>query len=365
MPEGKDYWNPYRLVPARDKVDRRAPWTDERFRGVSGLIHCTLENLTPLFIGVQSSGPRHSPLRREKHYRVVPGSSLKGMLRSLAELVGGGCFVVSDINSPKPPHANACTKREELCITCRMFGAMGKGSNAWVHKGKVSIGDAVIKEAEPRPKDFEVLLANHGVRHEPFYRSPHTNKLDGESRKLYFHQPQRKESTPAIPEGLKTHAWKINAVLPGHHFDFEVQFTSLEDDEFSLLLYVLHLEEHVDVQLKSQKLRLQGPMRHKIGNAKPLGMGSCHIRVNRLTLFPSPKDRFSTMGTQNNSVWESQELESKIQKHIQPFVEDKSPTMVALRKMMVWDERDPRVFRYPTFHEFKSREFTDVPLKKL
>lgn len=356
MPQGQDFWNPYRLVPVRETVNRSAPWTDERYRGHSGLIRCEIENLTPLFVGAQSSTSNHPPLLRENRYRIVPGSSLKGMLRSLAEIVGGGCFVVSDSKSPVPPGMEACKRINQLCITCRMFGAMERGQNARVHKGKVAIGDAIIREQIPKTKLFEVLLANNGVRHEQFYRSPHTDILDGKSRKLYFHQPKL---------NIQVHGWPIDALLPGHHFDFQVQFTSLTDEELSLLLYVLHLEEHVEVVVGEKKLRLAGPMRHKIGNAKPLGLGSCRIQLNRLEFLASPAERFSTMNTASNRVLESEDLKSEVKRRIQPLVEDQSPTMTALRKMMVWDENDSRVFRYPTFHEFKSPDMWEAPLKAL
>lgn len=366
MPQGEKFWNPYRLVPARQSVERSAPGTDELFRGHNGIIECSLENLTPLFIGAKSDGPRHPPLLKENRYRVIPGSSLKGMLRSLAEIVGGGCFVVHNNRgaaSPVPKEMERCEKVRLLCITCRMFGAMERGQNARVHKGKVSVGDAVLQEQKPRVKSLAVLLANSGVRHEAFYRSPHTGQLDGRSRKLYFHQPKRKESTPTIPENIRDRAWNVDALLPGHHFDFEVQFTGLTDQELSLLLYVLHLEEKVVVKIGNEKLRLEGPMRHKIGNAKPLGMGSCHILLNRLTFFAPPAQRFATMRTADDRLLEGEQLREEIEQRVQGFMADKSATMEDLRKMMVWDESDPRDFRYPDYKWFKENSAT--PLKSL
>lgn len=372
MPQGKDYWNPYRLVPARESVERSAPWTDERFRGHSGVIQCTIENLTPLFIGAQSHGSNHPPLLRENKYRVIPGSSLKGMLRSLAEIVGGGCFVVSNDKdsakipkSPVPAGMKRCEHIDRLCIACRMFGAMERGSNARVHKGKVFIGDAIVREETLNRKLFQVLLANSGVRHKAFYRSPGTGELDGKSRKLYFHQPKRKDSTPPIPSNLSDRAWTIDALLPGHHFDFEVQFTSLTDDELSLLLYILHLEEHVDVVIGEKKIGLKGPMRHKIGNAKPLGMGSCHIRLKRLTFLAPPQERFAAMQNTGNRVLERDALKREIQERIRPLVADPSPTMKGLRKMMVWDENDPRDFHYPRYEWFRDSTNKETPLKTI
>lgn len=363
MPQGEQFWNPYRLIPVRDKVKRTIPWTDERFRGHNGTIVCTLENLTPLFIGAQTIGQFHPPmLRRNK--RVIPGSSLKGMLRSLAEIVGGGCLVVGDPKSPAPQDLKACKGADHLCITCGMFGMMERHSNARVHKGKVSIGDAIVRETEIQTKSLEILLYNKGVRHEPFYRSPQTGKLDGKSRKLYFHQPKRTRSTPEIPLTIKKHAWNIDAMLPGHHFDFEVQFTGLNDDELSLLLYIIKLEEDVSVTIEEEKLTLSGPMRHKIGNAKPLGMGSCRIDIRKIIYHPKPKQRFASLKIENTVLIDTA-LAAEIKNRTQALVDDKSPPMTALRKMMVWDEGDSRDFRYPDNQWFGSTTTGGRALKRI
>lgn len=371
MPQGEKYWNPYRLIPVRDKVERKTPLTDERFHGKSGIVQCTLENLTPLFIGAQSHGVLHPPLLRNGK-RVIPGSSFKGMLRSLAEIVGGGCFVISNDRgtgkipkSPIPQDMGACSRVNRLCIACRMFGAMERVSNARVHKGKVSIGDGLVQEERLQTKSLQVLLANNGVRHEPFYRSQQSDALDGKSRKLYFHQPKRLDSMRPIESSIRDRAWDIDAMLPGHHFDFDVQFNNLTDHEFSLLLYILNLEDQLEVVIGDEKIKLSGPMRHKIGNAKPLGMGSCHIKVNRLTILAPPAERFRSMSVESDQVLEGDALHQEIERRIQPYVADTSPTMQALRKMMVWDENDPREFHYPGYPWFQSSGNKNTPLKNL
>jgi len=364
MPQGEAFWNPYRLIPVKEQIERSAPWTDERFQGHSGVIHCTIENLTPLFIGWRPSGSNHPPLLRNGK-RIIPGSSLKGMLRSLAEIVGGGCFVVTDNGNRIPEQLNACRQVNRLCIACRMFGAMERGAKARVHKGKVSIGDALIQETQPSSKPLMVLLSNNGVRHEPFYRSAQSGRLDWKSRKLYFHQHKHMASTPSIPQKIQERAWNVDALLPGHHFDVEIQFTSLTDLELGLLLYILHLEDEVDVQIGEERMRLKGPMRHKIGNAKPAGMGSCHIWLNRLTYLASATKRFTSMTSAENKVLEGESLKNEIIQKTMSFCADQSPTMQALRKMMVWDVKDPRSFYYPDYTWFKNGTHSGTVLKSI
>ncbi|OQX24701.1 MAG: hypothetical protein BWK80_19375 [Desulfobacteraceae bacterium IS3] len=351
MPQDETFWNPYRMIPIREEIRKKPPLTDEKFKGKSGVISCSLENLTPLFIGGNREFKENFMTQNGKY--VIPGSSLKGMLRSLAEIVGGGCFITNP-NGLYPAKYKACQKADDLCIACRMFGMMERGQNAKVHRGKISIGDAILRKDRPETKRFEILLSSCGTRHEPFYRSKQTGKLDGKSRKLYFHQPRRSDSVPPIPDNLRSRAWHINALLPGHRFDFEVQFSNLEPEEIRLLIYVLALEENASVSIGEEKINLKGPLRHKIGNAKPLGMGTCHVKIEKLAFIADSRTRFTVLQGVNNTVYEGDALQSQISEMIQEIVMDTSPTMQQLRKMMVWDENDSREFRYPDYRWFKN-----------
>jgi hypothetical protein len=369
MPHGETFWNPYRLVPIREKIPRQAPLTDEKFSGRSGIITCTLENLTLLFVGKNRSDPS-SFLKRNGHC-VIPGTSIKGMIRSLAELVGGGCFATNpkgrhDQYRQLDDHFKACSHINSLCIACRLFGMMERGSGARVHKGKVSISDALIQEAQPQARQLEVLLNTPKISHTPFYKTPTTNRFDAKSRKLYFHQPQRTETVLPIPENLRPRAQKIKALLPGHHFNFTVQFANLLDEELELLLYVLALEEEVGVKVGQDKnqISLRGPLRHKIGYGKPVGLGSCHLMITSLTYLDSPRHRFASLESSQGITLEEL-LHTEISERTRRFKNDQSPTMQDLRKIMVWDPSDPRTFRYPGYYWFQNQANKGTELKRI
>ena len=368
MPQQEGFWNPYRLIPVKSEVKREAPLTDEKFAGSSGCISCALENLTPLFVGKNPLNPQLFLTRKTESgdLPVIPGSSLKGMLRSLAEIVGGGCFLLGFQGGPKAPTA-PCDDAGRLCIACRMFGMMERGKGARVHKGKISIGDALLQGEKAETGDFQILLSSCGTRHEPFYRSPHTGRLDGKARKLYFHQPRRQNSVPPVPDNLRSRAWNIKALLAGHRFDFEVRFSNLTDDELNLLVYVLALEENVGVEVgeEGQRIVLTGPMRHKVGNAKPLGMGSCRISIGRIVLFAEPQARFESLQQTNDRIIEGDDLVREIESRTRFFAHDRSDTMRDLRKMMVWDENDPRDFHYPDYYWFKNPANSSKTLKAI
>lgn len=363
MPQGEEFWNPYRMIPMRPgPIERQAPLTDEKFQGQSGILSCSLQNLTPLFIG----GNRYFKenfLTRDGQC-VIPGSSLKGMLRSLAEIVGGGCMI-TDVKGRFNTAYAACQKADQLCIACRMFGMMERGSNARVHKGNVSVGDALPVQEEPRFIKFQVLMSGCGTRHEPFYRTPNTGRLDGQSRKLYFHQPQQTETVPSVPQNLQPRAWHINALAPGQQFKFEVQFSNLTDQELALLVYVLALEDNVSESIQTGEQTLNGPLRHKIGNAKPLGLGSCHIKISQLICFAEPTQRFATLAQSFDQMFQAERLQAQITEMTHAYVNDGSDAMRQLRKMLIWDENDNRVFHYPPYDWFKNPTNSGKILKQI
>lgn len=360
MPQDEIFWNPYRLIPVRGSIERKSPSTDEKFTGQSGFIHCTLENLTPLFIGGNRYNKQLFLTRNDRC--LIPGTSLKGMLRSLAEIVGGGCNI-TDTKGEYSPENMACKHADRLCIACRMFGMMERGSGAKVHKGNISVGDALVREEKPETQTFEILLSSCGTRHEPFYRTLATGRLDGKSRKLYFHQPRRTDSVPSVPQNLKSRAWTINALVPGHRFDFKIHFSNLGKEELELLAYVLDLEEVVHVEIDEGKFKLNGPLRHKIGNAKPLGLGSCYLEVKKIVYHAKALERFTKLDNKADTVYEGNALKSELAELKKKWVNDNSETMQQLRKMLVWDKNDPREFRYPDWHWFQNPANSQKSLK--
>jgi len=372
MPDGETFWNPYRLVPIRKEVARATPLTDERFSGRSGILHCQLENLTPLFVGKNRGYPSRFLTRGDQP--IIPGSSLKGALRSLAEIVGGGCFSTNTRGRAQrllDDTYRACNNNRKLCITCRMFGMLGRDRSAGVFKGKVCIGDALMEGEAKGTKQFEIILMNHDIRHSQFYTTPGTGNLDAQCRKMYFHQPQRLDSILSIQDNIRRLMYdkiqRIEALLPGHIFTFQVQFSNLTKDELELLAYVISLEEdvHVTIQWQDGELKLKGPMLHKIGYAKPLGMGSCRISITRIEYLPAPQDNFRSLHRPTGTLLENAILHAEIQRLTAPYTHDKSPTMCQLRKMMVWDTDDSRDFHYPEYDWFTDSKNSATHLKTI
>ena len=353
MPQGENFWNPYRMIPTRDNVQRRAPLSHERFcgEGRSGKISCTLTNLTPLFISKTNKGdPRMFQNLEHNNKPVIPGTSLKGMLRSLAEIVGGGCFVTNN--------QHKCQDAFSLCIACRMFGMTG---NTGVHMGSVSFSDAIFLEDMPDIQLVKVYLGAPNPDHYSFYVTPQTGNNDGNCRKFYFHQPRVNNNFPRAVDA----AWNVSALVAGHHFSFDITFSNLRDEEIRLLVYILALEENVSVTLEEGDISLSGPLRHKIGNAKPFGMGSCHITIDKISYLPGAAERFRTLEPTGVRTLEGDILQTEIDALKGNYVNDTTVTMQQLRKMMVWDESDSRTFRYPDYHWFNTPGNSERNLKHI
>ena len=104
------FLNPYNFVrwlpsssgdaAGRKDLGRQTPPSHECLRGLCGTITCILENVTPLFIPdaeqVNEDEKGHKTFRffRLNDKYALPGSSIKGMVRSVFEAVTNSCFYI-------------------------------------------------------------------------------------------------------------------------------------------------------------------------------------------------------------------------------------------------------------------------------
>src|SRR5436305_530464 len=98
MPQGEPFWNPYRWVPiGKESVMRAPPTYHHSWSGLTGRLECRLTALTPFLINDGNHKFVRSKLTQKPY---VPATSLKGLIRSLAELVGNAAhpFLRGDID---------------------------------------------------------------------------------------------------------------------------------------------------------------------------------------------------------------------------------------------------------------------------
>src|SRR5260370_172256 len=158
--------NPYDFVridwlrpPKREK-----PFWHHRLAGqgmqlYSGYLEIDITAEKPIFIPAYADqnrpvDPRVAQrfLQNKRGEYIIPGSSLKGMLRTVVEALGSGCLTLYDGNYERgnvnyfrdlPQSFLHCENNTHLCIACRTFGMLKERAGG-VFLGKVNIGDAVV-----------------------------------------------------------------------------------------------------------------------------------------------------------------------------------------------------------------------------
>lgn len=332
--------NVYDFVPIDYTVPpvRKPPVLHHKFDGLAGQIACRLTTETPIFIP-EAESPDPKKFITRNGLPIIPGSSLKGLLRNLVETVGNGCFLLFDgtyerhrVDYSKKLHPDfqKC-KTNDLCIACRMFGMLDHGN---VFQGNVSISDAttLAGQYKTHPAIYTRALMEPKPRHKSFYLDSTEKYLAG--RKFYFHN-QRAIQTDQRKTDYNQYVTPLNK---GSVFTFTVSFTNLREDEFAALLYAIVLEPNV---------------RHKIGLAKPLGLGSVKIEATEMTLIDYRQryslDRAAPVKKTDAACKEA------IEEYITPYTSNTtSQTLQALRRIWKWDTTDRTNHAYPDQKWFRA-----------
>ncbi len=348
--------NPYDFVRIdwSKKPVRRSPAGHDRFTGQSGRIEGTITAERPLFIP-QARPDQHGPPIQSfatdgAGRAIIPGSSLKGLIRSLVETIAPGCWWLFDgfyrdrvnYNNKLPRPFHPCQHGDNLCPACRMFGLISRST---LLKGHVNFDDAVCTEPiRHKPPVYTPVLDTPKPRHKPWYLD-NAGQLAG--RKYDFHQTQ-----PNFWSELKTSRsgealnQRIKPVDEGTTFTFWATFDNLSpQDELPVLLYALVLEED---------------MRHKIGYAKPAGLGSIHIELTRLELIDySARYR---AGEPGKTVYEKGSgLEEYLAGQVRPYTNDRhAVTLQDLRRIWRWPPDKTVEYQYPTWQWFQDNPGTPI-----
>lgn len=211
---------------------------------LSGKLHLNIKTLTPIFINSGYEDHDGDLLYRcfQKYCGkpVIPGSTLKGVLRTISQAVSYSCVDVSRNIERDLPFRN---NYDCSCIVCKTYGKMGE-------KGCVSFGDFPLKEGATEILKTPVLMSPHVEKREIYYMN---GKLRG--IKFYRHGDYRKVENARIP---------VEAVMPGSVFEGEITFQDMHEKQLMLLCYSLGLD---------------GSFALKIGGNKPGYFGSCEVQV--------------------------------------------------------------------------------------
>jgi CRISPR/Cas system CSM-associated protein Csm3 (group 7 of RAMP superfamily) len=330
----------------------------------AGSLEVEVEALTPFFI----SDPRNvspDPKRPAQFIHnvsqqaensptyIIPGSSLKGMLRNVVETLGNGCLTLYDgtyernkVNYKQkvPDVFQHCDNRTNMCIACRIFGML-KERTKGVFLGKVNIGDAYsdpeqVYLYEPM---YTALLMEPKSHHRSFYLDKSEQHIAG--RKFYFHHSP--DMQPLSANGLIRNGGVTNRYIQpldyGTKFHFRVNFMNLEADEFAALLLAITLTPET---------------RHKLGYGKPLGLGSVQLTPTSLTLIDY-RTRYAQVGSDRGKTILKGECLQQLRDELVNTFSKEQLVLIAmqdLQRIWRWPPEQGVDYYYPS-----KRDWFDTP----
>ncbi len=255
---------PYALVDIPQQAPRRTQAvTHQRFSGLTGQLKLAITVVSEyLFVG--SGAFRFNPRRtrdqpdvwytfcRTRGRMCIPGTSLKGAIRSIVEVISNSCVSQRKSGETIPEPHRPCRFRDPnahtLCPACRLFGATGL-------RGRVWFSDAV---AEPRIKTEVVKIGE-------LWR-PHYQATAGKRR---FYQVK---ATPRSDKRPQRNFRFVEVVCRGGRFLGRCGFENVCRAELGLILSALGLSDSRDGQL-------QTAFTPKLGGGKPRCLGAARIEV--------------------------------------------------------------------------------------
>lgn len=345
--------NPYDFMRlAAGEPERHRPHRHHRFAGLSGRIVCTLTARTHLFVprlqgGGGSVGHERLALSRDFHRApLIPGSSLKGVIRSVAEAASNSCFTLPrtfhyerrQVVYELPRPFEACSSVDRLCPACRLFGMLNRRK---VFTGNVSVRDAVAPRNAPSELLTLAVLSSPKPRHKAFYTTePKAGKPTVRGRKFYYHRPQGALGRSQQDGQNKT----VEAVTPGVVFTFEVEYENVEEQDLGLLLFALTLWDDTC---------------HKVGMGKPIGLGSAKIAVTELTAL-DPGARYKKLGAGWAEPLKDHALTEDVEARVRSYRESTAAHLQDLRRILRWDESQPADVHYPEYGWFKDNPRTPL-----
>ncbi len=162
----------------------------------------------------------------------------------------------------------------------------------------------------PKPTSFQLYLeqSTNVIKN-------YNDQTKIRGNKLYWHQDGNNWDERAI-KGNETQYTKIKPINAGAKFQGRIRFENLSDVEMGALLFVLDLPEG---------------LAHKIGMAKPLGLGS--IRMNAKLYLSDRGDRYKNLFAEWNGLTEESGKVEQFKQKFEKYIFNK----IGERKDSLWE----------------------------
>ncbi len=288
---------PYAMVsfPQKPIVPKKPAGHDKYLpQHCHGTLFLKLTVRTPLHVstGVVATGEdvnkRGIPLiktmeTKDTQQLIIPGSSLKGVVRSVYEAITNSTLgVVGREKGRIPKDRFPCSDNTKLCPASRVFGAMN-----W--QGLISFNDAKCEK-----KQFTVGFMPSLYAPETKRTAYYKNKYVA-GRKFYYNFSR------AVDRG-QNRGIPVQQAGTEYIFTTKIQYKNLTEAELGTLLVILG-------QDKNNALAL------KIGGGKPIGMGTITTEIIKLEYYQNISDRYKKYDTESDII-SGQQLQNLIQELI-------------------------------------------------
>ena len=260
---------PYGFVPiaALEKKHREKPKGHEQYFAdtVNGCLKAALVVTAPLHVGsghIHLRSGQNPPLvrglTRVNGVPCVPASTLKGVVRAVVEAITYSCVRITRARN-LPQGATEYRDKSNLCLACRMFGALG-------FEGHIRFSDALLTGDE---RDY-VKVARMPALYAPRSRSGAYIDNYDRPKGLKFYQHGRTVTDSQTP---------VETLVPESHLTFSVWFENLTEGELGVLLTALGLGD--------PGLTL------KLGGGKPACYGSALVKLDALEVWDMPQTLYA------------------------------------------------------------------------
>lgn len=237
---------PYNFIPF---LKTQYHSTDNKKCNLKGRIDLEIKVLNAIHISEDFYDINEEEILYKKFYTIrdkyaVPGTSLKGMIRSLAEMVSNSCISpTKDEQRILPNGKEKSCSVAQRCIICDVFGAMGK-------KSKVKVSDFLYEENSGIVNILGLpVLRTPNVKVSSIYLNEGVLK----GYKIYNH---------GIESILKKGNYNCECIMKNATFKGYILYEDLDEEELKLLCY---------------SIGIAGDFNHKLGYGKPAYYGSIEI----------------------------------------------------------------------------------------
>ncbi|WP_084696144.1 RAMP superfamily CRISPR-associated protein [Salisaeta longa] len=325
--------------PSGNAIDYTKATGHDHFQGCSGRLECELEALSPFLVmdsELRDGSSQNSAVQFKKNRSgtyVVPGTSLKGLVRSVFEVLYPSCTRISGGKTKVPSAFRPCRSHHKVCPACRVFGFLNGGT---VLKGKVNIGTAHAVGTPELGTDRQLIgLFRPHPEEAKYNRNGHAKGY-----KFYFHQQEVKTANQDNDKKFGT--W-ITPLKPGTCFTFSVTFENLTDRELNALVAALVLTDRATDPETGDTVAV----RHKLGYGKPAGLGSVAIRLTDVELQSNARKAYTSFDRSPRVLQEgSSELKKWIAKRQQLVFGDPSRAVQHLTRILRYPPREDVTYAY-------------------